>query len=138
MDLEKYYDIYDISDVDFTEAMLGYSEEEFDDNESVRVLKILAARFYMSRKILLCCLMALDAQGGKSDLIRWNMASEEMRAVTLVTSEAEDRLHHILSEEESRFHHHFCRVWLIFYQAFQFLRRQKCHSLQTVSGGEPS
>jgi hypothetical protein len=103
MDLDKYYDIYDISDIDFSEAMLGYSEEEFEDTESVRVLKILAARFYMSRKILLCCLMAVDAQGGKSDLMRWNVASEEMRAVTLVVSEAEDRLHRILSEEERKF-----------------------------------
>jgi len=103
MDLDKYYDIYDISDIDFAEAMSGYREEEFDDNESLRVLKILAARFYMSRKILLCCLMALDAQGGKSDLMRWNIASEEMRAVTSITGQAEDRLHRILSEEESRF-----------------------------------
>lgn len=101
MDLEKYYDIYDISDIDLSESMLGYTETEFEDNESVRVLKILAARFYMSRKILLCCLMALDAQGGKPDLARWNLASDEICAVTAITIEAEDRLHRILSEEES-------------------------------------
>ncbi|KAG9238642.1 Mysoin-binding motif of peroxisomes-domain-containing protein [Amylocarpus encephaloides] len=101
MDLEKYYDIYDISDADFSEAMLGYKEAEFEDNESLRVLKILAARFYMSRKIMLCCLMALDAHGGKSDFLRWSMASDEINAITNSTSEAEECLHRILSEEEN-------------------------------------
>ncbi|RDL34516.1 Uncharacterized protein BP5553_07644 [Venustampulla echinocandica] len=101
MDLEKYYDIYDINDSDVAEAMLGFSETEFDDLESVRVLKILAARFYMSRKVLLCCLMALDAHGGKSDFVRWNMASDQIHGVTSTTSETADRLHQILREEES-------------------------------------
>lgn len=101
MDLEKYYDIYDICETDFTEAMLGYSESEFEDLESVRVLKILASRFFMSRKIILCCLMALDANGGKADFLRWSTAIDEIHGVTIATGEAEERLHRILSEEES-------------------------------------
>ncbi len=102
MDLEKYYDIYDISDCDFTEAMSGYSEEEFEDSESVRILKILAARFYTSRKMFLCCLMALDAHGGKPDFNRWSTAVDEIHGVGVVTGDAEDRLCRILREEESK------------------------------------
>lgn len=102
MDLEKYYDIYDISDIDVSEAMLGYSEGEFEDQESLRVLKILAARFHTTRKIFLCCLMALDATGGKSDISRWRAAVDEIQGLAVVTTEAEKRLHNILSEEESR------------------------------------
>jgi len=101
MDLEKYYDIYDISDTDFTEAMLGYSDSEFEDPESVRVLKILTSRFFMSRKIVLCCLMALDANGGKPDFHRWSTAVDEIQGITSSTAEVEGRLHRILSEEES-------------------------------------
>jgi hypothetical protein len=101
MDLEKYYDIYDISDTDFSEAMSGYSDGEFDDGESVRVLKILAARFHTTRKIFLCCLMALDAHGGKPDFFRWSTAIDEIHGAVAVTVEAEDRLRRILSEEES-------------------------------------
>ncbi|KAF4635485.1 hypothetical protein G7Y89_g2610 [Cudoniella acicularis] len=101
MDLEKYYDIYDISDTDFQEAMAGYSETEFEDTESVRVLKILAARFFMSRKIFLCCLMALDAHGDAPDFLRWGTASDELIAVATITSQAEKRLDRILSEEEN-------------------------------------
>lgn len=108
MDLEKYYDIYDINDSDVAEALLGYSETEFEDLESVRVLKILAARFYLTRKVLLCCLMALDAHGGESDFVRWNMACDQIHEITTTTSETADRLHQILREEESKSHVGYC------------------------------
>ncbi len=103
MDLEKYYDIYDVSDADFADAMLGYTDKEFDDAESVRVLKIFAARFHAIRKIFLCCLMALDARGGRPDLSRWTTALDEIRAVAVITSAAEARLRQILNEEESKY-----------------------------------
>lgn len=101
MDLEKYFDIYDISDSDFTEAMTGFSESEFEDAESLRVLKILAARFDITRKIFLCCLMALDADGGKPDFVRWTTAVDEIHGLAMVIGDAEDRLRRILNEEES-------------------------------------
>ncbi|EKD20748.1 hypothetical protein MBM_01430 [Drepanopeziza brunnea f. sp. 'multigermtubi' MB_m1] len=101
LDLEKYFDIYDINDSDFSDAMAGFSEKEFEDAESVRVLKILAARFCTSRTIFLCCLMALDADGAKPDFDRWSTAVEQIQGVALVTGDAEDRLRRILSEEEN-------------------------------------
>ena len=103
MDLEKYYDVYDISDTDFSEAMRSYSETEFEDPESLRVLKILAARFYMIRKIFLCCLLALDAHGGKPDFLRWNTAVDEIHGVLTATRESEERLRRFLNEEESEY-----------------------------------
>lgn len=102
MDLDKYYDVYDISDLDYSEAMLGYTEGEFDDEESVRVLKIFAARFHTIRKIFLCCLLAFDAHGGKPDFHRWGLAVDELHTLCSVTSEAEDKLRRILGEEESK------------------------------------
>jgi len=101
MDLEKYCDIYDINESDFSEVISGFAETEFDDAESLRVLKFLATRFHTTRKIFRC-LMALDAHGGKPDFLRWSTAVDEIHGVTLVTSEAEERLQRILSEEESK------------------------------------
>jgi hypothetical protein len=101
--LEKYYDIYDISDVDFDEALLGYSDTEFEDPDSLRVLKILAARFHTTRKAFLCCLMALNADGGKPDFVRWGTAIDEIHGIGTVTSATEDRLRRILTEEESAY-----------------------------------
>ncbi len=81
--------------------MLGYSETEFEDGESLRVLKILAARFNTARRILLCCLLALDAHGGKPDFLRWGTALDEIHGVSVITLDAEDSMRRILNEEES-------------------------------------
>jgi hypothetical protein len=102
MDLEKYCDIYEINDTDLTELMSDTSESEISDTESLRGLKLLAARFHTARKFFLCCLMALDAHGGKPDFLRWSTAVDEIHGVAAVTAEAAERLHRILSEEESR------------------------------------
>jgi hypothetical protein len=102
MDLEKYYDIYDISELDIKEAALGYREDEFDDPESLKVLKILAARLHVIRKTFLCCLLALDADGTKQDFARWSVALEELEAVNGPTKTAEDNMRRIMNETESR------------------------------------
>lgn len=101
MDLEKYYDIYDITDFDMSDAQRGFDEDEFEDLESLRTLKILAARFYTLRKMFLCALLALDANGDTNDLLRWTTAFESLRNLNTSTGATYDRLQHILSEEES-------------------------------------
>ncbi|MBE3045286.1 hypothetical protein IMZ48_22585, partial [Candidatus Bathyarchaeota archaeon] len=90
LDLEKYCDIYDISDFDLSDAMRGFSEDEFDDLESLRTLKILAARFYTIRKVFLCSLLALEANGDDKDLMRWTTAVEALRSLRQTTAAAFD------------------------------------------------
>ncbi|KAF6798843.1 proliferating cell nuclear antigen [Colletotrichum sojae] len=101
LDLEKYYDIYDISDFDMSDAKQGYQENEFDDTESLRTLKILAARFHTIRKMFLCALLALDASGDSNDLLRWTTIVEAVRTLNTATQTAFERLRRLLSEEES-------------------------------------
>ncbi|KAH8179754.1 mysoin-binding motif of peroxisomes domain-containing protein [Sarocladium implicatum] len=100
-DLEKYYDIYDVSDFDMSDAFRGFDETEFDDFESLRTLKILAARFQVLRKLFLCGLLALDACGDETDLLRWTTAVEALRNVNETTQKTYTRLQDILREEES-------------------------------------
>ncbi|KAK3310510.1 Mysoin-binding motif of peroxisomes-domain-containing protein [Chaetomium strumarium] len=101
VDLEKYHDIYDISDFDISDAMQGFSEKEFDDAESLRSLKIAAARFHIIRKILLCSLLAFEATGDNSDFLRWSTAVEGLKKLNEVTAQSFERIRHILSEEET-------------------------------------
>lgn len=75
-DLEKYLDIYEISDFDISDANRGFGEDEFEDNESLRTLKIVTSRFHTVRKVFLCSLLALDASGESQDLMRWTTAVE--------------------------------------------------------------
>lgn len=100
LDLEKYYDVYDISDFDMTDALQGLSENEFEDMESLRTLKIAAARFHTIRKLFLCALLALPANGDESDYLRWSTALEGLRTLTRTTGDSYEKLKSILSEQE--------------------------------------
>jgi hypothetical protein len=101
-DLEKYLDIYEISDFDISDANRGFSEEEFDDPESLRALKIVVSRFHTVRKVFLCALLALDASGEDQDLLRWTTAVEALRSLNGTTSAAHAKLRDILTEEERK------------------------------------
>ncbi|KHN95266.1 Proliferating cell nuclear antigen, PCNA [Metarhizium album ARSEF 1941] len=100
-ELEKYHDMYDINDLDISDALQGFSEGEFEDAESLRTLKILAARFHTTRKMLLCALLALDANGEGPDLHRWTRAVEVLQKLNGCTGAAFQKLQGILSEAES-------------------------------------
>ncbi|KAJ6789818.1 hypothetical protein PWT90_04509 [Aphanocladium album] len=100
-ELEKYYDMYDISDFDIQDARQGYNENEFEDSESLRTLKILAARFYTERKMLLCAMLALDASGESNDLLRWTAAVEALQELNKTTKTSYKKIQEILSEEQS-------------------------------------
>lgn len=102
MDLEKYYDIYDLSDLDMSDALQGFTDTEFEDAESLRALKIAAARFHTLRKMFLCALLALEANGDNSDFLRWTTAVEGLRVLNEAAKNGYERLRTILSEGESK------------------------------------
>lgn len=101
LDLERYYDIYDISDLDMSDALQGYSESEFEDMESLRTLKIVASRFHVLRKMFLCALLSMEAQGDESDFLRWTSVVESLRMLNEATTESYELLKSILGEEDS-------------------------------------
>jgi len=106
MDLEKYHDIYDISDFDISDAMQGFTEKEFEDMESLRSLKIAAARFHTIRKILLCSLLAFEASGDNNDYLRWSTAVEGLKTLNELTLQSFERLRQLLADEESKMAQH--------------------------------
>ncbi|KFZ14963.1 hypothetical protein V501_02951 [Pseudogymnoascus sp. VKM F-4519 (FW-2642)] len=101
LNLEKYYDIYDITTIDIQEALTEYTKDEFEDYESLRVLKILISRFVTLRKLFLCCLLALEADGGKEDFMRWRTALDEIKGLSDVASIADSRVRSVFEQEES-------------------------------------
>lgn len=101
LDLEKYYDVYDITDFDISDAMQGFPEDGTEEAESLRVLKIAAARFHTIRKLLLCALLAFEATGDNSDFVRWSTAAQCLNQLSTLTGDCYERLRLILSDEES-------------------------------------
>lgn len=100
-DLEKYLDVYEISNPDLQEAGQGYSDTEFEDAETVKALRILQYRCSILRRVYLCTLLALEADGGKPDFARWSMTLDSMRALAGPVGVWSEKLSKILTEEES-------------------------------------
>lgn len=100
--LAKYYDIYDIALEDLENIELTLSQRNLDDQYSLRSLRDLFGKLYTARKIVLCCLLALSADGGGSDIARWSSAVEEMRELAAVTGTSMSKMASILNEEDSK------------------------------------
>jgi hypothetical protein len=98
--LAKYYDIYDISQEDLIEVETALADRETEDQFSLRGLRTLFGRLYLVRKSILCCLLALGADGGGSDIARWSTAIEQMRNLTTVTGQNMQRMTSVLNEED--------------------------------------
>nr|XP_001388823.2 proliferating cell nuclear antigen [Aspergillus niger CBS 513.88] len=98
--LAKYYDIYDISEEELMEAEAAFDERATEDQYSLRALRTLFGRLYIVRKSILCCLLALGADGGGSDIARWTTAVEQMRDLAHVTGENIHKMTNILNEDD--------------------------------------
>ena len=101
-DLEKYCEVYDLSaeeakDAGGEEAM-GVFE---DDPESLKSLRVLSYRAGVLRRVTLCALMALEADGGKPDFRRWRVATEVIQALNSAIASSATKLNTVLSEMET-------------------------------------
>jgi hypothetical protein len=102
--LAKYYDIYDIGLEELAAIESSLSLRANDDQYSLRSLRDLFGKLYSVRKSVLCCLLALSADGGGSDIGRWSSAVEEMRELAAVTGDSMLRMTAILNEEDREYH----------------------------------
>ncbi|PYH64616.1 uncharacterized protein BO88DRAFT_429380 [Aspergillus vadensis CBS 113365] len=100
--LAKYYDIYDISEEELMEAEAAFDERATEDQYSLRALRTLFGRLYIVRKSILCCLLALGADGGGSDIARWTTAVEQMRDLAHITGENIHKMTNILNEDDRK------------------------------------
>ncbi|KAH8422554.1 vezatin family protein [Aspergillus melleus] len=98
--LAKYYDIYDITEEELIEAESTLNERATDDQYSLRFLRTLFGRLYIVRKSILCCLLALGADGGGSDIARWSTAVEQMRDLSEITGHNVRKMSNILNEDD--------------------------------------
>jgi hypothetical protein len=99
-DLEKYLDVYEINNPDLQEAAQGYSDSEFEDAETLKALRILQYRLSTLRRVYLCSLLALEADGGKPDFSRWSVAVDSMSDLASLGAVWSEKINRILSDEE--------------------------------------
>ena len=102
-DLERYYDMYEISRADIEEIDVlfehGYPEDE--DSYSLKALKLSTRQLQTARSLFLCSLLALDADGGKPDFSRWTHVSEILRTLDTALSSTTIFVENILDEQDT-------------------------------------
>ena len=102
LDLEKYYDIYEISRTDMEDAELVamVKTSDIEDADTLQDLKTDLQKLHILRKLLLCTLLALSADGSKSDLQRWSSANETMVGISSMTAKMTFTIDEIMEKEE--------------------------------------
>ena len=102
LDLEKYYDIYEISRADLQEAGDPVVGLDLEDGESLKALKLGLQKLHVLKKIVLCSLLALNADGGMPDFSKWATAVDVMQQLSSLTANATVRLDMGLNQEERK------------------------------------
>ena len=101
VDLEKYYDIYEISrtDRELAAGIACADNVELEDANTLKALKYQLQNLHTVRKLFLCSLLALDADGGKSDFARWTAATETMNRVSAESRKMALEVEDVLGEQ---------------------------------------
>lgn len=104
LDLEKYYDIYEISrtDLEDAELVLNIEPAEIVDADTLHDLKVGLQKLHILRKLVLCTLLALNADGSKSDFRRWSVAVEMMCNFSSLTIRMRCNIDEVMGEEEGK------------------------------------
>ena len=107
LDLEKYCDIYEISrsDMQDVEDIASADLVQLENADTLQDLKLGVQKLHVTRKLLLCTLLALDADGGQTDVHRWSAAIDAMRELSALTAKMVADLDELLSEEEGMSFH---------------------------------
>ncbi|KAL8738618.1 MAG: hypothetical protein Q9181_000614 [Wetmoreana brouardii] len=100
-DLEKYYDIYEISQTDMLEVE-GFANADASElgEETLKAFKIGKQKLHLVRKLFLCSLLALSADGGRIDMAKWSTATKTMDALSVETRKITQDLDQVLEAEE--------------------------------------
>lgn len=101
-DLERYFEVYDINSQDAREASGPEALSVLDDDgESLKSLRVLSYRSGVLRRVMLCSLMALEADGGKPDFLRWRVANDAMEKEARAVGQCAEKLHQCLLDMET-------------------------------------
>jgi NAD-dependent DNA ligase len=101
-DLERYYDIYELSRAELQEVDPSCIETDLEAAESLKSLKNLLNRLHSARKIVFCNLLALGTDDGSAECAKWSLAVDELQALASITRSSAQNLSDMLAEDDSK------------------------------------
>ena len=100
LDLEKYFEIYEISHIDLEGWTNGSdaADNEYAPAQTLDELRSLSRKIFHSRRLLLCTLLALNAEGGRTGLAAWSSAAFAMSSISAMIDQASSDLSNTIDE----------------------------------------
>jgi hypothetical protein len=99
-DVERYLEIYEVAEADVHEALSGAVIAELDDQESLRALRAVHLRFAILRRVFLCHLLSLGADGTAADAGPWRDAVRAADGLAAACGEWAERVNAMVGEDE--------------------------------------
>ncbi|KAL8740378.1 MAG: hypothetical protein Q9190_006916 [Brigantiaea leucoxantha] len=102
IDLEKYSDIYEISqsDIQDAEGIQNTYDCVLEDEYTLKGLKTALQSSHSLRKLLLCSLLAINSNGTKSDSAKWIAVTNTMDCLTREMNETVQEIDEMMGVEE--------------------------------------
>ncbi|EXJ54429.1 hypothetical protein A1O7_09768 [Cladophialophora yegresii CBS 114405] len=100
IDLRKYHDIYEVSMLDYADAVAVANETALDARNSLRELRFLFRLHLIARKVLLCDLLALRSGSTWYNIRQWRLISRVLEGLDSGLCHASQQLHSAVVQEE--------------------------------------
>ena len=104
IDIDKYYDLYEIShtDVQEAEAVSAVTLDADVDLDTLKALRSGLQHLHLIRKLYLCSLLALNSDAEGSNMSVWAVATESMSSLASKTLQSTEKIEKFLTEEECK------------------------------------
>jgi hypothetical protein len=99
-DVERYLEIYEVAEADVHEAVSGAVVAELDDQESLRALRAVHLRFAILRRVFLCHLLSLQADGTAADAGPWREAVRAADGLAAACGDWAERVNAMVGTDE--------------------------------------
>jgi hypothetical protein len=101
-DVNKYHEIYDISEQDIQERSSHIRPEALDEGASLKVLRYCLRRTFLARQHVLCDLLAVSPQLESDDIEKWRTVLQQVSTLAGLLHNETAALSASLTQEDER------------------------------------
>ena len=101
-DVNKYHEIYDISEQDVREVSSYPRPEGMDDGTSLKILRYHFRRAFLARQLVLCDLLAVSPQLESDDVKNWHDVLQQVSNLAALVHDATGAMSTSLTREDEK------------------------------------
>ena len=101
-DVNKYHEIYDITEQDAREGSLHFRSEGIDEGTSLRSLRSQLRRTFFARQLVLCDLLATSPQLESDDVPNWRTILQRISTLAEILHDATAAMSTTLTREDEK------------------------------------